>query len=82
MLTKRQREVLAAYAEQRPGFVPDVILTWLHTGSHHRRSVRLQAMIKVLHRLEAKGLIETGWGGPRVSGVTVTEAGKKVLEDI
>lgn len=72
-LTKRQREVLEAYARTPPGIVPSAIQQYIGTGSTHRRAVRENALRGILLNLAHKGLVKYG------DTVEVTVKGREVL---
>lgn len=81
-MTKRQREVLTAYADHQFSLeVPWQIRKWLNCGSEHRHGVRLHGLRRILGRLERMGFVQLVRDSSPLYCVVVTEAGRAAIRE-
>ena len=81
-LTKRQREVLEAYAQVGPGEVPKSIRKWLDAAPDHQKwGCRLSGVSRVVRFLVAEGYLNLDYKLPAIRGVKgITPKGKRTLK--
>lgn len=81
MLTKRQKEVLLAYADhwRLPRRTPPTLKAWIEEArDEHSHGMRIHGIIRVIRALEQKGLMKTDGSIYTIRGAELSEAGREV----